>query len=322
MASPATPVDVPRRAATAADATSHVEWGPIFAGAVFAAALSLLLMTFGGAIGLSMTSPYRGEGASMTAIAVATALWMLWVQVTSFASGGYVAGRLRRRLFEGTPHEADMRDGMHGLIVWAVAALFGAMLAASTVAGVARTGADIAATAASGVAAGAVGAAGQAAGGSESREGGSADPVGYTVDMLFRSDAQPAPGDTAASRQEAVRILATGAANGSIPAEDRSYLARIVSARTGLAQPEAEARVNEVLAKAEATAKAAEAEARNAADKARKGAMLLAFLTAATLLVGAGAAWWAARLGGTHRDEGTDFSALIRTRRHPTVPAE
>ncbi|MGE0748198.1 MAG: hypothetical protein AB7K86_23255, partial [Rhodospirillales bacterium] len=326
---PAAPVDVPRRTAAAGDA-SYVDWGAIFAGAVFAAALSFLMLAFGAAIGLTLTSPHRGEGASLTAIAVVSALWLLWVQVSSFAAGGYVTGRLRRRLFEGTPHEADMRDGLHGLVVWGIGALAAMLLAASTIAGAARTGAEVAATAASGIAAGAMTAAGGAAAAASGQSGPSgqgaqsspADPFGYTVDLMFRSDAQPAPGDTAASRQEAVRILAAGAASGSIPQEDRAYLARIVSARTGLSQPEAEARVNEVIAQARATAQAAEEKAREAADQARKAAILVAFLSAASLLVGAAAAWWAARLGGTHRDEGTDFSAMIRTRRSPSVPAE
>lgn len=37
---------------------SFIEWGPVFAGAVLAAALSFVLLTFGTAIGLSATLPW------------------------------------------------------------------------------------------------------------------------------------------------------------------------------------------------------------------------------------------------------------------------
>ena len=37
--------------------TSYVEWGAVFAGALTASALSFVLLTAGGAIGLSLISP-------------------------------------------------------------------------------------------------------------------------------------------------------------------------------------------------------------------------------------------------------------------------
>jgi hypothetical protein len=44
------------------------------------------------------------------------------------------------------------------------------------------------------------------------------------------------------------------------------------------------------------------AEAHNAVSAARRGAVILAFMTAASLLVGIAAAWLAAAAGGQHRD--------------------
>ena len=55
-------------------------------------------------------------------------------------------------------------------------------------------------------------------------------------------------------------------------------------------------------------------EAKAAADKVRRATVLVAFVTAASLVVSAAAAWWAAGMGGRHRDEGTDFSHLVRWR--------
>ena len=42
--------------------------------------------------------------------------------------GGYFGGRMRRRIGDATHHEVEMRDGTHGLIVWAVAVLLGVVL--------------------------------------------------------------------------------------------------------------------------------------------------------------------------------------------------
>ena len=60
-------------------------------------------------------------------------------------------------------------------------------------------------------------------------------------------------------------------------------------------QPEAEKRVTEAFAEANRAVK-------EAADKARRAAVLTGFVTAASLVVSLGAAWWAALRGGHHRD--------------------
>ena len=52
-------------------------------------------------------------------------------------------------------------------------------------------------------------------------------------------------------------------------------------------------------------------KAKAIADKARRVGVIVAFVTAAALMVSAVAAWWAAGMGGRHRDESTDFSHLV-----------
>src|SRR5688500_10933283 len=83
----------------------YVDWCAIAAGAMMATAVAIVLFTFGTAIGLSMVSPYEGEGASRAAYFATLALWTLWVIVSSFMAGGYLAGRLRRRVGDATEHE-------------------------------------------------------------------------------------------------------------------------------------------------------------------------------------------------------------------------
>src|SRR5690606_10427816 len=125
--------------AIADEGRSYVDWPAIFAGTVVATAISFLLVTFGSAIGLSLTSAYEGEGMSLTWFAIAAGLWLLWVQVSSFFAGGYLAGRLRRRHGDATEHESDLRDGAHGLVVWGLGLLLGAAIAWTGIAGVAAT---------------------------------------------------------------------------------------------------------------------------------------------------------------------------------------
>ena len=89
---------------------SYVDWGAVIAGAVVAAALSLVLLTFGSALGLGLTSLEPGEGVSPLWLAIAAAIWLLWVQVSSFMAGGYLAGRLRRPIGDAEPDEVDLRE--------------------------------------------------------------------------------------------------------------------------------------------------------------------------------------------------------------------
>jgi len=78
---------------------------------------------------------------------------------------------------------------------------------------------------------------------------------------------------------------------GEIPASDRSYLAQMVAARTGMGQPEAEKNVSDVIT-----------QVRAAADEARSAAAKLSLWLTAAMLVGAFSAALAAIEGGQLRD--------------------
>lgn len=286
---------VPRASAGAdvtfdASASSHyVDWGAIAAGAFVAAAISSVFFAFGSAIGLSLTSFQSGSSASAAGLLIAAALWLLWVQVSSFIGGGYIAGRMRRRIGDGTAHEAEMRDGAHGLLVWAVGVVAGAVIAAwlamAGIAGVANVASQ--ATANSGA-------------------------VDYYVDRLLRADTQATTPDAVSTgvngqfppqSQQMARVLAKSLVGMGIDDSDKSYLAREVSTRTGLPQADAEKRVDETVTALKAQA-----------DTARRYGILFAFLAAASLLISAVGAWWAACAGGRHRNEGVDHGHLTRWR--------
>ena len=78
---------------------------------------------------------------------------------------------------------------------------------------------------------------------------------------------------------------------GDVSAADRTYLAQIVAARTGLSQADAEKRITDVIDQAKA-----------AADEARKAAARFSLWLAASMLLGAFAASLAATEGGQLRD--------------------
>jgi hypothetical protein len=282
-------------AATTPAPSSFVEWGAVLAGAFLAAAISFVLLTFGTAIGLSATSPWPNSGASGKVVATLAVLWAMMQQIGAFMAGGYIAGRMRSRWHESTQHEVEFRDGLHGGLVWAVGIVIGAALLMATAGAAARTGADVV---------------GKAAGVAAS----SGDPMDSVLDNMLRptsvaqagtSTSPPAgaaaptaisprarsAGTTDETRAEMARVLASAVASGSLSESNRNYLVQLVAQRSGLAPQEAERRVNEAFT-----------AAREAADKARKAAILTGFVTAASLVISFGAAWWAAMRGGHHRD--------------------
>ena len=136
--------------ATDLPAGRYVEWGPIILGTLGALAITVVLMTFGGALGLSVVSPQPYAGLSAKGLAVLAGLYAVLVHVASFATGGYLAGRMRTPWVTTDTVESHFRDGGHGFAVWALGVVLGAALALSGVSGVLKavTGATTAVAAA------------------------------------------------------------------------------------------------------------------------------------------------------------------------------
>ena len=87
-----------------------------------------------------------------------------------------------------------------------------------------------------------------------------------------------------------------------LPEDDLRYVGQIVAQRTGLSAADAEKRVANVHAKAQAKVRDAEIAARAAADKARKASAYGALWLFVSLLIGAFVASLAATYGGRRRD--------------------
>ena len=250
---------------------SYVEWGPVFAGALVALAVSFVLVTFGGAVGVGAINPWGMSTTAAVSVSIGAAFWALLSYAWAFLLGGYLTGRLRHR-WAASPAEIDFRDGAHGLVCWAVTICLSLFLAALTLSG-----------------------------GDKSSRAMSWDsePVASTLDALLRpakavadtrlDDIRPLTARLLARSQTAPRMTPTPEATAS-----RAQLVQLVTARTGLSESDADKRVSD-----------ASGEVQKAASRAKKLAVMIGFLTAATALIAAAAAWIGAEAGGKNRDDGS-----------------
>jgi len=252
------------------DILSGVSWAAVAGGAFVIAALSTALLALGSGLGFASVSPWPHSGASATTIGVSAIVWLILMQIMASAMGGYLAGRLRTRWTTIHNDEVFFRDTAHGFLSWCLAAVVTAAFLATAATVV--TSAAVAGTTA----------------------GTTANPSvtsdnDYYLDTMFRSTG-PMPLDSA-TRAEASRILVNGLGKTDIPAADRDYLAKLVAARTGISEREAQSRVS-----------AGITEARQAMDTARKAAAHISIWSFVALLVGAFSASYAATIGGRQRD--------------------
>lgn len=253
-----------------ADDPWMLQWTPIVAGAFVACAASSIMITFGAAVGLGVSSAAPTWRDASVALWVLSGLFLILQALVSFGCGGYLAGRCRAPHGDVDTEDSARRDGMHGITAWALAVILGTALAALV---------TVSAT---------------------SRPSGLTQPttstepsvLSYQLDHLFRSARQPPPSlDLAPLRAEAGRVLMTSSGHSGVSADDRGYLVRLVTATTGLAGADAEHRVDGVIA-----------DSKSAIAHARASTVILAFSVAAALLLGAVAAWAGAEAGGRHRD--------------------
>ena len=200
----------------------------------------------------------------------------------SAALGGYLAGRLRVKWIGVNINESFFRDTAHGFLAWALATVVSAAALGAATTHIASGGLQ-----------------GLSMSTSQSSSH-AAGPADLLVDKLLR----PAPGRLAPgsvtdrgaserdSRAELVRLISASLRAGAeVSSTDRTYLAEVVAARTGLAPPEAEQRIAQVAT-----------EAKVLADQARKSAAQFSLWLTAAMIVGAFAASLAAIEGGQLRD--------------------
>ena len=247
------------------DINSTISWGAILAGGFVAAAVTLIVVAFGVGVGLSVVSPWDGEGISATTVSWSAGLFLVAVAMLSSTFGGYITGRLRDAWEDVNVHDRFFRDTAHGFVMWAFAPVLTATVSAGAGTHSRRP-------------TGAIPAAGA---------GATKRPIIVVTSTLTAccgpaadngpNTAPASSNEQAATRAELLRIVGPGTRKGGdVSTEDRTYAARVVATRTGLSQSEAEQRANQTIA-----------QAKDAADKARRAAAKFSIWIAISLLAGA-----------------------------------
>lgn len=272
------PMTAPGRTTVGGWAGQAISWSAVFAGALAALGLTIVLVILGSAFGFGAMSPFPGDGLSITTIGVVTIIWLVLTQIFASVVGGYIAGRVRLR-WSIHRDEVFFRDTVHGFLTWAVAS---ALMFA--VAALAVGGGSAAATA---VTAAAV-----------ASDDDASSPASLITDRLYRAPGAN-PETLAASREEAERLVVLAIADESrVTPEDRTWLVEDVAERASLDLNLAEARVQIAFTD---IAIAAE-EARDEVDTARAASATLSIATALAMMIGAFVACGAAVFGGRERD--------------------
>ncbi|HZL70557.1 MAG TPA: hypothetical protein VFC29_24855 [Candidatus Limnocylindrales bacterium] len=201
-------------------------------------------------------------------------IWLIFTQIIAFAMGGYLAGRLRTKWVDIHTDEVYFRDTAHGLLVWAVGIVLMAAFLASAAAMFAGSPTQKAPSPQV-----------------QAMEASLVNPNEYLIDTLFRSTGTMTDLNAIAMRAEADRIFANALRDGSMSQADNAYLARLISARTGLNEADAQRRAADVFA-----------QAQEAAETTRKAIAHLSLWLFVALLSGAFCASYAGTIGGRQRD--------------------
>jgi hypothetical protein len=245
-----------------------LEWSPIVLGALTAAAVSSILVSFGAAVGLGVSSASPTWRDASIALWLLSGIFLVLQALISFACGGYLAGRTRSPYVAAAADDVERRDGLHGIASWALAVLIGAIIIALV---------GMAANRPTALTAPAI----------------TSEPsvLSYEIDHLLRAPRRIPSAEIAPIRAEAGRILLTSSSHSGVTTDDRAYLVQIVSGVTGLTGADAERRADTAIA-----------ASRRAISNTRASTIILAFSAATALLLGAVAAWAGAEAGGRHRD--------------------
>jgi hypothetical protein len=253
---------------------SAASWPAILAGSAVILAMTLVMLSLGIGLGMSVVSPWGGSGVSATTYKVGTGIYFIVIAMISAGLGGHVTGRLRHRYLGIHDNEVYFRDTLHGLVAWALALIVGAaLLASSANAIVGNAAANTAPAVAS-----------QSPG-----------PAAGYVDRLLRAETPTSPpsGATAIDpRPELTRLVAAGLRDKQdLSGADRVYVAQVVARQTGLPAADAAKRVDDVATQMKLDL-----------DSARKATLQLALWLTASLFMGAFAASIAAAEAGAFRD--------------------
>ena len=292
---------------------SRISWGAVVAGAIVAAATSLLLSLLGAAFGAGsvgdLQAAARGEA---NAAGAGMAIWAIIDLFLSMLFGGYVASRL-----SGTHSHLD--GELHGVTMWALATLLGVLGFAGALAGaISGLGFNL----------------GPAIMGPASQNIQTVAPEANPQRLVDRFEASLGrSGNPTTMTHDQIgaemRTILGGhsfVTGGSLSDADRARMVSLVAAQFGLTNDEATQRVARMESDAKATFAAADQRARELADRAAQGVASGAQALFTSLVFGLLGALVGAWLGTRHKRvlhpyETHLASPPMETHTHTTAPS-
>ena len=285
---------------------NRVSWGAVFAGAMVALVVQLILNLLGIGVGASTLSPATGDSPSPTAFSVGAGIWWAVSSIVAALAGGYTAGRL-----SGQPKESS--GAWHGFTAWALSTLVVFYLLTTTIGGIIGGAFQTLGTAASGttqtlgsIAQTAV----QATAPALSR---TADPFSNIERSLRNATGGTDPAALRDAAASALRAALTGDPKQTQDTRERAAQAIAKSQNVAIDEARAQvARYEQQFRQAvDETKQRAASAAEAAATATSRGALFGAF----ALILGAVAAWFGGRLGAV--DPTLTSPSLMPTRREP-----
>lgn len=260
---------------------NNISWGAVLAGVVVALTTTLILNLFGLGVGIATLDPGTGDNPAASTLSIAAALWWVAAGVFASAAGGYVAGRLCGRPKESTA-------GYHGLTSWAATTLLIFYMLTTSV-GAVVGGVYNSVSGALGTAVeGAASAAGPALNGDGDLFAGIEEDIRATT----------GGNDPAALRDAAISAVRAAVTGDEAEAEEaRGRAAQALATARNVPLPEAEAQIDDYVARYQAASEQAVQQATEIADATARVVSLGAIFATIALVLGGVAAWFAGRSG-------------------------
>src|SRR5215471_16525064 len=271
---------------------SRISWGAVFAGAVVAVATTILLSVLGAAMGAGSIHALDATATDLSNYGTGAAIWEIINLALSMAFGGYVTSRL-----SGTHSHLD--GELHGVTMWGIAVLLGSVLLAHALSGL-------------------LGLVGPGVGSVVSRTVGGPGAVSGVVSGVVPSGLNPQAeidrmqqslsnsGDPTTMTREQIgaeiaALVRNNISSGILSDPDRTRLANLVAAQSGVTREEATRRVTRLEDDAKARLAQVEQKARVAADEVARSTATAARALFTALVVGLLSALIGAWLGTRHK---------------------
>ncbi len=241
-----------------------VSWGSIFAGAVTALGLWVLLYSLGLALGLSSINPQDVGSAKSSGIF--TGIWSILSPLIALFVGGIVAGR-------GSGAQTKASGGIHGLVMWGLTTLVGLWLLGNLVSALAGGLFSVGRTAVQATGSAISAGASQGGGVGQVARSFGLDANDALRPINERLQAQGNPPVTANQLEAAIKdVVRTAVQQGRL---DRQLLVSSIAENTSLSRADAE----EVAGRVETQFNAAQGKVGQAAQSVQTGALQAADVT-------------------------------------------